>query len=261
MPNNTCDYPTIDPVEAGSQPPGPVRATFCWPVSVAVLLTVLTVGVAILGGVIGSLIESTSVAAQWGPTATAAVVGAVLIGAYGLIALAVVGSARNSGAQWWEAVRLYSTPAVAAIAIGLSVGFAARFATAIYSLLLEALGIGGAPRADPTKILPVGTAGLVLTIVVVCVVAPIVEEMVFRGVLLQSLARRWGVTAGIVISSIVFALAHSSLYAALPIFLLALFLGRLFVRSGTLWQPIAAHAAFNTLGLLGVYWLRATGKA
>lgn len=77
------------------------------------------------------------------------------------------------------------------------------------------------------------------------VVAPICEEIVFRAYLYGGLKRFCGPLAAAMASSLVFAAAHASAGALLPLALFGLLLVWMYERSGSIWAPIAAHACFN----------------
>ena len=82
------------------------------------------------------------------------------------------------------------------------------------------------------------------------VVAPIVEEMTFRGLRFGTLAERWGKTAGMVVSSGLFAVLHLDPIGA---FVFGMAACVLYVRTRTLLVPIAVHALNNLLvGLLSL---------
>lgn len=96
--------------------------------------------------------------------------------------------------------------------------------------------------------------GLLLAAVVL---APITEELMFRGVLLRSLEPR-GKRLAMVVSSLVFAAVHavglddemfwqSALVVLPPIFILGLLLARLTQRSGRLGPAIFLHSGWNLL--------------
>lgn len=75
--------------------------------------------------------------------------------------------------------------------------------------------------------------------------APLCEEIVFRGYFYPVLKRFAGVWPAAVASSLVFACAHGSLTAALPLFLFGVLLVFLYEKTGSLWAPIAVHFCFN----------------
>ena len=81
------------------------------------------------------------------------------------------------------------------------------------------------------------------------VLAPAFEECVFRGILFPLLARRWGIGAGIFISSLVFASIHAHLPSLIPLCVVAVGFAMGYLYSGSLWVPIAMHALFNAVNL------------
>ncbi|MGB5759409.1 MAG: CPBP family intramembrane glutamic endopeptidase [Acidimicrobiales bacterium] len=85
----------------------------------------------------------------------------------------------------------------------------------------------------------------VLFVLAVVVLAPVVEEWFYRGMLLPTLARRFGTVAGAVGSSAVFALVHQEPILLPGLFVLALLLSWLTIRSARIGPAIVAHVAFN----------------
>jgi membrane protease YdiL (CAAX protease family) len=79
------------------------------------------------------------------------------------------------------------------------------------------------------------------------VVAPLTEEALFRGLLLRGFVRRWGPMAGVVLSSALFAVFHLNLWQALAAFAAGLYLGWVYLSTGSLWFPMGVHALFNGL--------------
>ena len=75
---------------------------------------------------------------------------------------------------------------------------------------------------------------------------PLVEEILFRGFLLEFVRERAGDLAGIVVSSAVFAVLHGTA-AALPIFGLACLLASIKLRTRSLYAAWLIHAAHNGL--------------
>ncbi|HET9851780.1 MAG TPA: type II CAAX endopeptidase family protein [Candidatus Limnocylindrales bacterium] len=135
-------------------------------------------------------------------------------------------------------------------------------------LALAAVTVTGVVPDSPLP--PTGTAaGLLAHLVAGALIAPMAEELLFRGFVLTAWQRTVGTRAAILRSSIVFVLAHVLLVGGdrfedalklafvagvvrIPV---ALALGWLFVRTGSLWASIGLHAAFNgiliTLAELG----------
>lgn len=96
---------------------------------------------------------------------------------------------------------------------------------------------------------------LLLTIVLSAVVmAPLLEELLFRGVLQTSLMRllkgqRW---IAILISAAVFSAIHGWVVptqALVPLLVLGIAWGYLYERTGSLLAPILAHAVFNAINI------------
>ena len=94
---------------------------------------------------------------------------------------------------------------------------------------------------------------------VACVVAPLCEEIFFRGFLYPSIRDRFGVTGGVVASSLVFAMVHPGLPNQMATFVLGVAFCLVYERAGTLVAPVVAHAIFNAIQLAFVFALRAAG--
>jgi len=99
---------------------------------------------------------------------------------------------------------------------------------------------GTAPRAAGSEPALLGTA----------VLAPLFEEVLYRGRLLPALRARWGAAAAVVVSSAAFALPHLRPWALVGAFAVGLGLGALRVGSGRLAPCVGLHAGLN-LGLAG----------
>ena len=81
-------------------------------------------------------------------------------------------------------------------------------------------------------------------------IAPFLEELMFRGILLPWLRRVLGPWPAIVVSSFLFGVAHFDAWPApIALFVLALFLGYLANRTTSLVAPIVLHATFNAANM------------
>jgi uncharacterized protein len=98
----------------------------------------------------------------------------------------------------------------------------------------------------------------VLMLFVTVIFAPITEEFIFRGFLLQRWGSKWGLQAGVIASSLLFGLLHVHNPVGLTMF--GLVMALLYVRTHNLWVPILAHALNNFMTLLPE-WLSSSEQA
>lgn len=97
---------------------------------------------------------------------------------------------------------------------------------------------------------PRTAAGIVLFVILAVFMAPLFEEIFFRGFLFRGFSSSWGWVAGAFVSAAIFGLAHLQLDVFVPLFALGLALAWVYKRTGSLWTCIAFHALFNTLSVL-----------
>jgi len=98
---------------------------------------------------------------------------------------------------------------------------------------------------------PLFRESTVLQLGVVALAAGVGEELLFRGVMQTATTRVTGAAAAIVLTSLVFGLAHAitPLYAMLAAFISA-YLGWMMVATGSLVPPIVAHAIYDWIALV-----------
>lgn len=95
-------------------------------------------------------------------------------------------------------------------------------------------------------------AGLVLLVLVVAVGAPIVEELVYRGLLQGAFTRRIREWAGVALVAAWFAIVHFQPVETPGLFVIGLVLGACALLTRRLGMGMLAHMAFNTTGLVMV---------
>lgn len=114
-----------------------------------------------------------------------------------------------------------------------------------YTKWLESLGVDTVQDSVRALQKRDDAAFLVLMRFSAVIVAPICEEVIFRGYLYGVAKRYCGPIAAALCTALIFAAAHASLVALLPLALFGLLLAWLYERTGSIWAPIAAHACFN----------------
>ena len=88
----------------------------------------------------------------------------------------------------------------------------------------------------------------------VCLVAPLLEEMLFRGLLLRGFLVHYAPWRAIALQALLFAAFHFNWVQALVALALGIFTGWLYWRTRSLVPAIAAHALFNG----AAFWLAAS---
>lgn len=114
-----------------------------------------------------------------------------------------------------------------------------------YLKWMESLGVETVQ--DTVKLLHQADDPLILGLMsfAAVVAAPLCEETVFRGYFYPVLKRFAGAWPAAVCSALVFAGAHGSLTAFLPLVLFGGLLVFVYEKTGSLWAPIAVHFCFN----------------
>ena len=124
------------------------------------------------------------------------------------------------------------------------------FSMSIYWLLLRGL-MPIAPTAVEFALtpqpLPDALWYLVTTGFVLAIIAPIAEEFVFRGLILNRLIAAYGLWNGIGMASLIFGIFHINFFGA---FLFAVVASLLYLKTGNLLVPVLLHIANN---LVAVY--------
>ena len=83
--------------------------------------------------------------------------------------------------------------------------------------------------------------------------APLVEEIFFRGFLFQGFRARYGWVNALLLSSAIFGAAHLDPVALIPTFILGCLLAYLYQRSNSVWPGVFLHVMINSLGLCTAY--------
>jgi uncharacterized protein len=148
-------------------------------------------------------------------------------------------------------------PGLSDLGMGLVHGAAGFFVINVgFSLILQAFA--AVTGAELPEVQQDGRFGFVV-IASAVIVAPIAEELYFRGLLFQGLSTPLGVWPGIGLSALIFGIAHyeqgnleGSLYALIVLSTLGGYLAWVLHRRGTIATPMVMHAVFNALAVGGI---------
>ena len=146
--------------------------------------------------------------------------------------------------------------AVACVCFGLAACMLANIPANIVAAFLESIGFSGNMPSEPkTDIL---SANIIYAIGVM-IIPPLVEEFVFRGVILNRL-RKFGDGFAIFGSALLFGMFHGNFIQIPFAFVVGLVLALIVVRTGNLWITVAIHAINNGFSLLYEFLGRYQGK-
>lgn len=124
-----------------------------------------------------------------------------------------------------------------------------NYAIGIIGALLSKFGF---PDTSPDFSLSGGFLYNLFTFISVVILAPIFEELIFRGMILQVLSKYNKVFA-ILVTSLLFGLLHLNMTQAVPAFFMSLILCYMCLKTDSLLVTILAHAGNNLLALMSVY--------
>jgi membrane protease YdiL (CAAX protease family) len=146
------------------------------------------------------------------------------------------------GLHWksWPWVFLIAPTAVVAMW-----GFFSILQVTGYMHWMESLG--GETVQETVKILQTSKDPLLLGLMSLAavIVAPLCEEIVFRGYLYPAAKKFTGRWIAALCSALVFSALHGNMTALFPLFIFGLVLVFVYEKTGSLWAPIAVHLCFN----------------
>lgn len=121
----------------------------------------------------------------------------------------------------------------------------------VYQMVAGALVRYIHPEAKNWLVFPEGPAGMVSAFLLVVILAPVCEELLFRGWVYTALRWRYGFSVALWVTAVLFALAHweSTHLYALAILPMGLLLGYLRERTGSTRATILFHGLYNCAGL------------
>ncbi len=139
-----------------------------------------------------------------------------------------------------------------AIALALVAGFAFQFPLAeIANLVSTVFPVPLREQlARQQMITPTGAVSAIVILLSVVVIAPVSEELLFRGLFLRGLRARYGPIVALGLSSLLFGLSHGEPHAVVYALCAGLVLGGVALRTGSTLPSMAMHAAVNAVPIL-----------
>lgn len=147
--------------------------------------------------------------------------------------------------------------AFAELMVGASFLFIAYIVIILHNLTLMAFNI--APQGETIAGLFGQDINIWVVGAAVVIIAPIAEEVFFRGFVYAGLVDRFGWKKAVLFSALLFGAAHTQLVAFIPTFLMGLVLAYTYHRSKSILPSMLLHFAVNGLGFTMIYMLMTFG--
>ena len=90
----------------------------------------------------------------------------------------------------------------------------------------------------------------IVSLIYFCIFAPILEEFLMRGFILNGLSVNYGIIVALLISSILFALLHFNIAQIIPSFICGIILGLIYLYTGSILSCIFAHMGYNFISYI-----------
>ena len=124
----------------------------------------------------------------------------------------------------------------------------AMFVSGVLELVVAVIASGDAEYEAVAEL--IAAPGLGLKVIAIAVIGPIMEELLFRGLVYRRIRDYAGVGAACVLSAVTFGIAHGNLTQGIYAFMVGIILALLYEHYGGLWAPIAAHMGNNLFAVL-----------
>lgn len=149
--------------------------------------------------------------------------------------------------SFWKAVRMALAGYFYYLIVMMSV------ANILWSLNLEVPGFG--EQSSYVDFFGDEKFTAMFVVLIITFLAPIIEEIFFRGFVFQTILGRWPRWIAFTVSAAIFAVFHLELQIFIPLFILGLILNFLFFKSKSLYPGIAFHIINNVIALGLEYYL------
>lgn len=90
----------------------------------------------------------------------------------------------------------------------------------------------------------------VTSLLQVCIIAPVIEEILMRGFVLGGLKNAYGFITALICSSLLFALLHFNMVQTLSAFVCGIILGLLYIKTNSIFCCITAHCGYNLISYI-----------
>lgn len=95
----------------------------------------------------------------------------------------------------------------------------------------------------------------VCSFIAIVIAAPVIEELIFRGIILHGLLQRYSPIKSIIISSVLFGIVHLNPWQFISALIIGAFSGWVYYRTSKLTLSIIIHSINNLFAFIGMYFI------
>ena len=152
----------------------------------------------------------------------------------------------------FAALRMDRPPSGTDMRYGAFAGASANFAISLVAAVFQSMGLfsDAFMQHEAQMQMTYGTGGILATLLGVGIVVPIVEEIMFRGMVTSDLRRIMPWKAAVLTQGALFGLYHFIPVQICYTIPLGIYLGYITYKTGSVWPAIAGHAAMNATAIL-----------
>ncbi len=93
---------------------------------------------------------------------------------------------------------------------------------------------------------------VIMQVAALVIIAPLAEELAFRGTVFGSLRRSFGFWPAALLSALAFAAMHMNMVQGVATFVVGVFFAFLYEKFGKIWVPVFAHMVMNAMAVFGM---------
>ncbi len=155
----------------------------------------------------------------------------------------------------WEQLGVTTTDIRERAVLGVGVGIVVIVGSAIIDAALQAIGIHQTQEKMFEGVLNASIPQFIGVLLAGAVIAPIAEEIFFRGYVFTAGRQTYGLIPAFALSALLFAFAHLNAEAFIPILLIGLTFCYVYWKTGSLVPSMVAHMMNNAVALISLYFL------
>jgi len=94
---------------------------------------------------------------------------------------------------------------------------------------------------------------IIIEIIGLALLVPILEEIIFRGIVLKRLTKTMKLQVALILQALIFAVIHFNLLQGTYAFILGIIIGAVYIRFDSIWYAVALHVIYNSTSIIIIH--------